>query len=118
MRFQQCGMWDQQSLRSACAYAQSDQSLCKGLEYSMTLKLLTKHHLEFISLKEGCTGLDESTLVKMPHCWNSDAVAQLYYNICSKFACQKNIGLMDDFGAIICDISIKLQESLGACLGL
>ena len=23
-----CGMWDQQSLRSACAYAQSDQSLC------------------------------------------------------------------------------------------
>ena len=23
-----CGMWDQQSLRSACAYVQSDQSLC------------------------------------------------------------------------------------------
>ena len=26
--FQQCGMCDQQSLRSACAFAQSDQSLC------------------------------------------------------------------------------------------
>ena len=26
--FQQCGMCDQQSLRSACACAQSDQSLC------------------------------------------------------------------------------------------
>ena len=26
--FQQYGMCDQQSLRSACAYAQSDQSLC------------------------------------------------------------------------------------------
>ena len=26
--FQQCGMCDQQSLRPACAYAQSDQSLC------------------------------------------------------------------------------------------
>ena len=26
--FQQCGICDQQSLRSACAYAQSDQSLC------------------------------------------------------------------------------------------
>ena len=26
--FQQCGMYDQQSLCSACAYAQSDQSLC------------------------------------------------------------------------------------------
>ena len=26
--FQQCGMNDQQSLRSACAYTQSDQSNC------------------------------------------------------------------------------------------
>ena len=26
--FQLCGMCEQQSLRSACAYAQSDQSLC------------------------------------------------------------------------------------------
>ena len=26
--FQQYGMCDKQSLRSACAYAQSDQSLC------------------------------------------------------------------------------------------
>ena len=26
--FQQCGMCDQQSIRSACAYAQSDQSFC------------------------------------------------------------------------------------------
>ena len=37
-------MCDQQSLRSACAYAQSDQSLCLSLEYSMTVKLLTEHH--------------------------------------------------------------------------
>ena len=42
-----------------------------SLEYSMTVKLLTKHHLEFLSLKVGCTGLHESTLVKMPHCWKS-----------------------------------------------
>ena len=42
--FQQCGMCDQQRLRPACAYAQSDQSLCKSLEYSMTIKLLTEHH--------------------------------------------------------------------------
>ena len=60
-------MFDQQRLRSACAYAQSDQSLCKSLEYSMSVKLLTEHHLEFLSLKGGCTGLPESTLVKMPH---------------------------------------------------
>ena len=44
-------MCDQQSLRSACAYAQSDQSLCLSLEYSMTLRLLIGHNLEFLSLK-------------------------------------------------------------------
>ena len=48
-------MCDQQSLRSASAYAHSDQSLCLSLEYSMSVKLLTKHHLEFLSLKGGCT---------------------------------------------------------------
>ena len=64
-------MWDQQSLRSVCAYAQTDQSLCLSLEYSMTVKLLTEHHLEFQSLTGGCTRMSESTLVKMPHCWKS-----------------------------------------------
>ena len=37
----------------------------------MTVQLLTEYHLEFLSLKEGCTGTSESTLVKMPHCWKS-----------------------------------------------
>ena len=68
-------MRDQQSLRSACAYVQSDQSLCKSLECSMTVKLLTEHHLEILSFKGGCTGSYESTLVKMPHCWKSHAMA-------------------------------------------
>ena len=36
----------------------------------MTVKLLTEHHFEFLRLKGGCRGLDVSTLVKMPHCWN------------------------------------------------
>ena len=44
-------MCDQQWLRPACAYAQSVQSLCKSLEYSMNVQLLTEHHLEFLSLK-------------------------------------------------------------------
>ena len=68
-------MCDQQSLRSACAYAQSDQSICLLLEYSIIFKLLTEHHLEFRSLKGGCRGSSESTHVKMPHCWKSHAVA-------------------------------------------
>ena len=43
----------------------------------MIVKLLTEHHLEFVSLKGGCTGLSEYTLVKMPHCKKSHALAQI-----------------------------------------
>ena len=70
-------MCDQRRLRPACAYAQSDQSLCLSLEYSMSVKLLTEHHLEFLSLKGGCTGSSESILVKMPHCWKSHVMAHV-----------------------------------------
>ena len=49
----------------------SDQSHCQSLEYSMSVKLLAEHHLEFLSLKGGPTGSSEYTLVKMPHCWKS-----------------------------------------------
>ena len=76
--FEPCGMCDQQSLRSACAYAQSDQSLCLSLEYSMSVKLLTEHHLEFLRLKGGCTGSPKSSLVKMPHCWKSHIAAHFF----------------------------------------
>ena len=69
-------MCDQQSLRSACAYAQSNQSLCWLLEYSQSVKLLTEHHFEFLSLKGGSTGLSEFIHVKMPHCCKSHVVAQ------------------------------------------
>ena len=31
------------------AHTQSDQSLCKSLEYSMIVKLLTEHHWSFLS---------------------------------------------------------------------
>ena len=70
-------MCNQQSLRSACAYAQSAQSLCLSLEYSMTVKLQTEHHLGFLSLKRGCTGSTESTLVKMSNCWKSHDMAHM-----------------------------------------
>ena len=42
----------------------------------MIVKLLTEHHLEFLSLKEGCTS--ESTLVKMSDCWKSHGMAHIY----------------------------------------
>ena len=43
----------------------------------MIVKLLTEHHLEFLSLKGGCRGSYESTLVKMSNCWQSHAAAYL-----------------------------------------
>ena len=58
-------MCDQQSLRLACAYAQS-----------MTVKLLNEHHLEFLSLKWGCSGSSESTIVKMGR-WKSCVTAHI-----------------------------------------
>ena len=54
----------------------SDQPVHTLLEYSMSVKLLTEYHLEFLSLKGGCGGSSESTLVKMPHCWKSHVTAQ------------------------------------------
>ena len=43
----------------------------------MIAKLLTEHHLEFLSLNGGCRGSSESTLVKMSNCWKSHATAQI-----------------------------------------
>ena len=43
----------------------------------MSVKLLTKPHMEFLSLNGGCTGSSESTLVKMPHCWKSHVAAHM-----------------------------------------
>ena len=43
----------------------------------MIVKLLTEHHLEFLSVKGDCRGSSESTHVKMPHCWKSHAMAQM-----------------------------------------
>ena len=45
----------------------------------MVVKLLTEHHLEFLSFKGGCAGSPESTLVKLPHCWKSHVKAHIYF---------------------------------------
>ena len=44
----------------------------------MSVEILTEHHLEFLSLKGGCRGSSESTLVKKPHCWKSHVTAQMF----------------------------------------
>ena len=43
----------------------------------MIVKLLTEHHLEFLSLKGGCRKSSESTHVKMPNSWKFQALAQM-----------------------------------------
>ena len=58
----------------------------------MSVKLLTEHHLEFRSLKGGCTGSSESTFVKIPHCWKS--MSRLNYNAYSSNTSWKD--LFDD----------------------
>ena len=44
----------------------------------MTVELMTEHHLALLSLKGGCTGSSESSLVKIPQCWKSHVAA--HYN--------------------------------------
>ena len=46
----------------------------------MTLRLQTKHHLDCLSFKGGCTGSSEFTLLKMPHCWKSHVAAHLLFD--------------------------------------
>ena len=78
----QCGRCDQQSLRSACPYAQSDQSLCLLLEYSLTVKLLTEKHLVFPSLKGGYTGSSVSLHMSKFHIVGnhmSRLILKMYY---------------------------------------
>ena len=48
----------------------------------MSVRLLSEHHLEFLSLKGGCTGSSESTLVKVPHCLKSHVTAQINVQYC------------------------------------
>ena len=51
----------------------------------MSVKLLTEHHLEFLSLKIGCTCSSGSTLVKMSHCWKSHVhAAHIFLDIFTK----------------------------------
>ena len=50
----------------------------------MSSKLLTKHHLDYLSFKGGCTGSSESILVKIPHCVKSHVAAIIKLHVCLK----------------------------------
>ena len=56
----------------------------------MSVKLLTKYHLEFLGLKYGCISSSESRQVKMPHCWKSHDAAHIVF--AAKSDCVDTIG--------------------------
>ena len=45
----------------------------------MSVKLLTEHHLEFLSLVQGYKGSSESTHVTTPHRWKSHVTAHFNF---------------------------------------
>ena len=61
----------------------------------MSIKLLTKYHIEFRSLKAGCTVSSGSTLVKMAHCWKSHVVAYMFLFVCLMGAQWLSGGVLD-----------------------
>ena len=60
----------------------------------MSVKLLTEHHLESLSLKGGCTGSPQSPLVQMPHCWKSRVMAQILLFYVHPIACGAFVGVL------------------------
>ena len=50
----------------------------------MIVKLLSEHHLVFLSLTGGCRGSSEHALVKMSNCWKSHAAAHMVSIITQK----------------------------------
>ena len=71
----------------------------------MIVKLLTDHHLEFLSLKEDCRASSKSTLVKMSNCWKSHAAAHFIMTVSVElrliYLCHTLIRLFFKFSSII-----------------
>ena len=51
----------------------------------MSIKLLTEHHLEFLSSKDDCTCSSETIHVKIPHCWKSHLAAHISTHSCLNY---------------------------------
>ena len=62
----------------------------------MVVELLTEHHLEFLSLKGGCRGLSESSLVKMSNCWKSHFTAQMNLTLNKSSRSMSILGVVTD----------------------
>ena len=68
----------------------------------MHIKLLTEHHLEFLSLEGGFRGFFESAHVKMPHCLKSHALTHIcipfdnsyYFIVICTILCKINLAFL------------------------
>ena len=78
----------------------------------MNIKLLTEHHLEFLSLKGGCTGLYEITLIKIPHCWKSHVAAHMSL----LFAYDRNSWLICKMEVNVTVESMTTFDRIGECI--
>ena len=65
------------------------------------VKLLNEHHLEFLSLKGGCTGSSEFTLVKTQHCWKLHVTVHIS-KITILFKCSRGTQLFPGGGGSNC----------------
>ena len=76
----------------------------------MTVKLLTEHHLEFLSLKGGCPGSSEYIHVKMPHCWKSHVAAQMLDRLNSGYSFMLTLRKLTCF-----NINLSNASSVKSC---
>ena len=61
------------------------RAFSSSLEYFMSVKLLTEHHFEFLSLKgEAAEALPS---LHLSNCWKSHVAALLFFQIVTPFAC-------------------------------
>ena len=75
----------------------------------MSLKLLAKQLLEFLSLTGGYRGSSGSTLVKMPHCWKSHVAAQLSIILICSVRKGPKISVMSNRGNKMCKTAWEVK---------
>ena len=85
MRFDTCVVC---ATSKASDHPAPTRSLIRAFANRLSILSLFSYSLNtiwsFLSLKGGCRGSSESTLVKMPHCWKSHVAAQIVsYNKCA-----------------------------------
>ena len=77
----------------------------------MTVKLLTKYHLEFLSLKGGCTGSSESTHISKCHIIGNHVswLIYIWYFITAPSSTIKYISdIFEDIGTVVVEVYIAM----------